>query len=141
MLQVQGQGYVFVSQFHPVIDLLRTNAEKLNASIDDQPLIDNQWYKVTKQVMNQCCHVLRNKVLSKVSTRDMNDFSVQLHRIGSADWVDNSLIEELHTTISAGVDLQNRTDPKHRANYISAALAKPYSWTARIRVKYEINTA
>lgn len=143
VLQVQGQSYVFVSQYHPVIDLLRTNAEKLNASIDDQPLIDNQWYKVTKQVMNQCCHVLRNKVLSKVSTRDMNDFSVQLHRIGTNDWVDHSIIEEIHSAIPADVDLINQQNPdlKHRSQYISAALNKPYNWTARIRVKYEINTA
>jgi hypothetical protein len=29
--------------------------EHMNADIDTQPLIDDQWFKVTKQVMSNCC--------------------------------------------------------------------------------------
>ena len=43
VLNVQGEGFVFVSKTHPVIDLLRANTDVLNADIDSQPLIDDQW--------------------------------------------------------------------------------------------------
>ena len=43
VLNVQGEGFVFVSKHHPVIDLLRANKDVLNADIDSQPLIDDQW--------------------------------------------------------------------------------------------------
>lgn len=139
VLQVVGQPYVFVSQHHPVIDLLRTNADKLNARIDDQPLIDGEWYKVTKQVMGQCCNVLRSKVLNKVSTRDMNDFVVQLHRIGSSDWISKDVMNELQSKLSVEEELHPSTSPYHKKNIMEKMTSKVYNWTARIKVKYEIN--
>jgi hypothetical protein len=45
VLNVQGEGFVFVSKTHPVIDLLRANKDVLNADIDSQPLIDDQWVR------------------------------------------------------------------------------------------------
>ena len=139
VLQVVGQPYVFVSQNHPVIDLLRTNADKLNARIDDQPLIDGEWYKVTKQVMGQCCNVLRSKVLNKVSTRDMNDFVVQLHRIGSSDWVGKDVMHELASKLSVADELNPSGSTHHKSKILEKMTSKPYQFTARIRVKYEIN--
>ena len=44
-LNVQGESFVFVSKTHPVIDLLRANKDVLNADIDSQPLIDDQWVR------------------------------------------------------------------------------------------------
>lgn len=69
VLNVQGENFVFVSKAHPVIDLLRLNKEILNADIDDQPLIDDQWYKVTKQVMSTCCQQLKVALKTKVLGR------------------------------------------------------------------------
>lgn len=137
VLDVAGQNYVFVDQAHPVVELLRTNAEKLNASIDSQPLIDNRYYKVTKQVMSQCCQVLRNKVLSKISTRDMNNFCLQLHRIEATDWIDHDLIHEMHTRLHVN---EHKLGSEARLEHFNSMMQKPYSWTARIRIKYEINT-
>lgn len=138
VLDVAGQNYVFVDQSHPVVDLLRTNAEKLNASIDNQPLIDNRYYKVTKQVMSQCCQVLRSKVLSKISTRDMNNFCLQLHRIEATEWTDSSLFRELHTRLTPN---EHSFDRDARLRQFTNMTHKPYSWSARIRIRYEINTA
>ena len=45
VLNVQGESFVFVSKNHPVIDLLRANKDVLNADIDSQPLIDDQWVR------------------------------------------------------------------------------------------------
>ena len=86
VLQVAGQPYLFVSQSYPVIELLRDNAEHLNTDILQQPLIDGEQYKLTKQVMGTCCATLRTKLLNKVSTCDLNNFSVQIHSLGNKDW-------------------------------------------------------
>ena len=66
VLDVAGQQFTFVDENHPVIELQRQNKEMLNANIDEQPKIDGQWFKITKQVFGTCCQTLRNKVLSKV---------------------------------------------------------------------------
>ena len=99
VLNVQGENFVFVSKAHPVIDLLRLNKEILNADIDDQPLIDDQWYKVTKQVMSTCCQQLKTKVLSRVGTVDLNQLSMQIHRLDGIHWLEMSENDELFSKI------------------------------------------
>lgn len=86
VLNIDRQPYVFVDKNHPVVEMLRLNKDVLNADIDKQQLIDGQYYKVTKQVMNSMCTAIRQKVLSKVSTRDLNNFQVQLHRMDGKAW-------------------------------------------------------
>jgi len=137
VLQVSGQQYLFVSQNHPVIELLRQNASHLNADISEQPLIDGEWYKITKQVMGTCCSTLRTKVLSKVSTRDLNNFSVQIHRIGNKDWNTITANDEI---ISAIPDhIINLNSEEAIGTHIQAIMKRQYSFTARIEMQYEVN--
>lgn len=135
VLEVQGQSFLFVSQHHPVVELLANNAEMLNAKITDQPLIDGEWYKITKQVMSTCCGILRNKVLNKVSTRDLNNFAIQIHRLGHKDWIGCTNNDELlshipdHVHMSAvGTDI---------TAHLSGLQKRPYSYTVRLEVQYE----
>ena len=37
------QNYLFMSKNQPVVEILRTNKEILNADIDKKPLIDQEW--------------------------------------------------------------------------------------------------
>ena len=137
VLQVSGQQYLFVSQNHPVIELLRQNASHLNADISEQPLIDGEWYKITKQVMGTCCSTLRTKVLSKVSTRDLNNFSVQIHRIGNKDWNTITANDEI---ISAIPDhIINLNSEEAISTHIQNIMKRQYSFTARIEMQYEVN--
>ena len=99
MLQVNGQPYLFVSQTHPVIELLKQNADMLNADISSQPLIDSEWYKLTKQVMSTCCNTPKTKVLNHVSSRDLNNFFVQIHRVNKGDWSNITTNDEIMSTI------------------------------------------
>jgi len=137
VLQVSGQPYLFVSQTHPVIDLLRQNAAHLNADISQQPLIDGEWYKITKQVMGTCCATLRTKVLSKVSTRDLNNFSVQIHRIGNKDWNNITANDEIISTIPDNILNQNSEEAI--SAHIQNIMKRQYSFTARIEMQYEVN--
>lgn len=43
---------MFVDCAHPVIALLRNNAELLGSNIDEQQLVQDRWHTVSKQVMN-----------------------------------------------------------------------------------------
>jgi len=138
VLQVSGQPYLFVSQSHPVVELLRDNAEHLNADISEQPLIDGEWYKITKQVMSTCCGTLRTKVLNKVSTRDLNNFSVQIHRIGNKDWNNITSHDELVSAIPD--DVMNKADNQEEiARHLQGLMKRQYSWTARLELQYEVH--
>jgi len=75
--------------------LLRVNKDILNTDIDTHALIDDQWLKITKQVMHTCCTQLKSKVLSKVGTCDLNSLSLQISRLGGAEWMDISKNDEL----------------------------------------------
>ena len=79
------------------------NKHVLNADIDQQPLIDNQWFKVMKQVMSTCCNHLRKVVLNKVSTMDLNNLTLQIARLDNAKWVDYSTEDELMLQLPANL--------------------------------------
>lgn len=153
VLNVQGESFVFVSKTHPVIDLLRLNKDILNADIDMQPLIDDQWLKVTKQVMATCCQQLKTKVLNKVGTCDLNQLSVQLSRMDGIHWVELSENDELFSKIPAHLTTQalrneNVTDhewmetqEKLKHEFTAAAnmlIKKPFSFHARIQLEFEL---
>lgn len=138
VLSVNGQPYVFVSQNHPAIELLRQNVDILNSNIDNMPKIDGEWYKITRQVMSTCCQTLRNKVLSKVSTRDLNNFTVQLHRVGKTGWLNEHYNEhELLRAIPHEV-MASKSD-EAISNSLDTVFKKPYSYMTRLEVVYEVN--
>ena len=138
VMEVKNCPYVFVHKSHPMIALLRVNKNLLGADIEEQVPMDNQWYKVTRQVLSSCCSMLRNKVLSRVSTRDLNQFCVQLHRLGEANWDDLGDGSEL---LSDFVHNPGWTDEESKfaeTRYMEAMLKKPCTYTARIELEYEI---
>ena len=140
VLNVQGEGFVFVSQHHPVIALLKKNVDVLNADITQQPLIDGEWYKVAKQVMAGCCQQLRERVLKNVSARDLNNFSLQIHRLGNKEWTDFTSNSEIMSILPDEMSrAEHNGDQADLSRSISHILAKPYDFSARIEVTYEVN--
>ena len=137
VLQVNGQSYIFVSQHHPVVALLHQNAEHLNADISQQQLIDGEWYKITRQVMSTCCATLRSQVLSKVSSRDLNNFSVQIHRIGNKEWNDIKANDELLSLIPDHI--MDSGDQVQISAAVKGILKRQFSFTARMELQYEVN--
>lgn len=136
VLQVNNQQYIFVHQDHPVIQVLRINRELINADIDQQAKIDNEWYKITRQVFSTCCQELRQRVLNKVSTRDMNQFGVQIERIGKHNWTDYSHGDEIMSTLDQA--LLKRNDQQEIASEIEAKIKQPCSYCMRLEVQYEV---
>jgi hypothetical protein len=136
VLDVAGESYVFVSKNHPAIKVLRSNKDKLKQNIDEQPLIDNEWYKVSRQVMAACTQQLRQKVLNKVNTRDLNNFTVQLHRIGNKDWTSLNAHDEITSAVPNEVLWTD--DPDKITKHVGRIMATPYSFSARIELTYEV---
>ena len=130
VLNVENNPWVFVHQDHPVISLLRHNAGLIGCQIDDQPKIDGQWYKVTRQVLAACCSTLRSNVLNKVTSNDLNLFQIQIKRLNAESW------DEMNTDIEAAL-----SNPVLSPEEGERFLTTPYSYTARIQIKYEIQTA
>lgn len=60
---IEGDACFFVEENHPVIDLLKSNEQELGISIDKYPRKDGKYVKVSPQVMEHCCEVLRRKVM------------------------------------------------------------------------------
>jgi hypothetical protein len=129
IMEVKGCPYVFVSQGHPAINLLRANSDLLGQDIDSQQKIDGEWFKVSRQVVMQCCKTLRNDVLDKEQNCDLNTIQLQLHRFQNVPWT------SLPTTALMGQNSPNAE--KHKSEYIDT-LMKPCMYMARIELVYEI---
>jgi hypothetical protein len=125
VLHVDNNPWVFVHETHPVVALLRHNASLIGCKIDDQPKIDTEWYKVTRQVLSACCQTLRTKVLSKVTSHDLNLFQVQIKRLNAETWDDMNDLD--HT-------------PHLSKEEASSFITSKYSYLARLQIKYEIQT-
>ena len=157
VLNVSGESFVFVSKKHPVIDLLRVNKDILNADIDTHALIDDQWLKITKQVMHTCCTQLKSKVLSKVGTCDLNSLSLQISRLDGAEWIDISQNDELFSLLPPSVttarapqtsfendDAKQKYDNaqmlrQEQLNQEQHALhSKHFSFHCRLELQYEV---
>lgn len=130
-MEVRNHPVVFVDVGHPVIALLRHNADLLGCNIDEQELVQGRWHTVSKQVMTACCKTLRDKVLSRVTTMDLNAFQVQLHRLNCERWNDLGLGEHAPGIADAGTD-----EAKMKEVY-DKATSQPCSFMARWRVTYK----
>jgi hypothetical protein len=130
-MEVRNHPVVFVDVGHPVIALLRNNAELLGSNIDEQQLVQDRWHTVSKQVMTACCNTLRNKVLSRVTTMDLNAFQVQLHRLNRERWNDIGLGEHVPGMTEAGMD-ETKVQEMH-----DKAVSQPCSFMARWKVTYK----
>ena len=137
VLPVNGTQYHFVSHNHPVIEVLRHNQQILNGNIDDYPKIDGEWYKISKPVFQTCCKALRSKILSKVSTRDLNNFSIQISRLNNSGWCSQKLDEEIASTMPQDVFLNGKEEVLN--NYNTLITKRPYTFSARIEVTYEVH--
>ena len=67
VLRVANPNYVLVHENHPVISLLKANAEFLGTEINDDMRINGEWIKVSKLVLTTCCNTLKSNVLNKIA--------------------------------------------------------------------------
>lgn len=138
VLEVKNCPYLFVKDSHPVIDVLRDNRDLIGSDIDTHQKIDNEWFKVSRQVHHECCDALKKKVLSKLSTYDLNYFCVNFERVGRQDWMDIgdgavalASMKPPNTTDAQQIELQQQ---QHMDDF----LTKEYHYNARLELTYEL---
>lgn len=138
VVPVNGQPFVFIDCDHPVISLLRHNSHLIGCDIDTQKRMDDKYFKIAKQVLQGCCETLRRKVLSKVTSHDLNTLSVQIHRIDAESWEDlqDGTVAMRSFKVKAGLSAEEEQEAqrKHLRNFTST----PYTYMARIKIRYEL---
>jgi hypothetical protein len=122
VLPVANANYVFVHENHPVISLLKANADLLGSEINDERRIDGEWFKVSKTVLSTCCSTLKSKVLNKIAFNNLMDFNVSLKRLDAKEWTQDS-------DILSEASLKN-------PNIID----QPCSFMARLEMTYELQS-
>jgi hypothetical protein len=137
VLKVPNCPYVFVHEAHPVINLLRMNKHLLGVDIDTTEKMDGQWFKITQPLMASSCETLRSKILSKIETKDLNSFQLQLHRIGGVDWSHVTNTDALMTfnPHPSWTPAETKTNLQaHQKNFGE----KPSVFMARLHLVYEL---
>ncbi len=76
VLKIPGVPYVFVHENHPVIHLLRINKNMVGVDVDSQEKMDNAWIKVTSSLFDSSCEAIKNRILARIKTHDLNDLTV-----------------------------------------------------------------
>lgn len=75
VLEVPNCAYVFVHENHPVVNLLRINKHIVGVDIDDQPRMDGQWLKITKNLFDSSCDTIKTKILRNIKQENLNNIS------------------------------------------------------------------
>lgn len=139
VLNMPACPFVFINEKHPVVNLLRINSETLGVNIDAQQKMDDEWYKVSRPLMETCCDTIKNKVLKDITPheKDLTSLCVQLHRLGGADWshIDSS---DLLQTFVPDPSWDNVTLKANMSGAERNFTEKPGVFLARLHLEYEI---
>ena len=138
VLSVNNQPTVFVDLAHPVCAVLRANAHLIGCDIDSQKKMNNQYVRISRQVLSTCCDTLRKKILNKTRTYDLNTFSVQIHRIDAENWEemgDGSMAMQ-SLKLKAGISPEEEEEAKRK--HLRRFVSTPYTYSCRLRLRYEL---
>lgn len=144
MLPVPAENYCFVAKHHPVVEVLHNNRDMIKRDILEMPLIDNQWYKISRPVFDAACRALKQDILSNVNTCDLNLFSVQIHRLQNREWGNFSESDkmEMMTQVPLHVMTPYASEPESMAKaareHIEVLMRKPFEIHCRFEVVFEI---
>jgi hypothetical protein len=138
VMHTNNQAYCFIDKEHPAVPVLRYNAHLIGCDVDAQKKVEGTWIKVSKQVLKVCCDTIREKVLAKMKTYDLNTLSLQIHRINAVGW------EDLGdgTVAMSNFKLKSSWTPEEedtaKRNHLRKFTSTPYTYAARIKIKYEV---
>ena len=138
IMHIHNHPVVFIDCMHPVVSILRANEHLLGCKIDSQKMMDGKFYRISRQVLKTCCDTLRQKVLNKMNTYDLNTLSLQINRINATGWEDLGDGSQA----MAGFKLKSSWTPEEeenaKRNHLRKFTSTPYTYMARIKIKYEV---
>ena len=89
-------------------------------------------------MFNTCCSALRSRILQKVATRDLNNLTVQIHRLHNKDWTSIINSNDLLNTVPAEVLATDNAD--QITNFIKTLTRQQHALNMRLELTYEIQT-
>jgi hypothetical protein len=138
VMPLNNQSVVFLDAEHPAVAVLRSNQKLIGVDIDSMKKIDNTWYKITRPVLTACCDAIRQKILNKIQTHDLNTLSVQIHRLHASGWEDlgDGTIAMQDFKLKAGLSEEEIEAAKRE--HMRKFTSTPYSYMARLKIRYEL---
>lgn len=61
------EHHVYVDKNHPAVDLLRCNKEIVGVNVDQLPLMDGRFLKMSKNIFEACCETIVSQVMTWVT--------------------------------------------------------------------------
>ena len=138
VMDAPNQPWVFVNKDHPAIGLLLHNQEMLGCQLDKQPLVEGEWYKLSRYVMSTCCQTIRSKVLSKIVSQDLNMLTIQAHRIDADSWDDLGDGSLALQGFAPRHDWSEEETKAAKAHHLHQFLETPCHYFARVMLEYEV---
>jgi hypothetical protein len=99
------------------------------------PLLLDQ---VQKTTFSTCCNTIRHKVLNKISTRNLNDFSLEVSRVGTRDWLDLQEGEDALASFKPPPGATSKEIADLEAKHLEEFLDQKCSYHARLEVTFEV---
>ena len=138
IMHVNNHPVVFIDCQHPVVSILRANAHLIGCDIDSQKKIEGTWFKISKQVLKTCCDTLRQKVLNKMTTYDLNTLGLQINRLNSNGWEDFGDGSQAMAGFKIKAGWTPEEEETAKRNHLRKFTSTPYTYMARIKIKYEV---
>ena len=94
-------------------------------------------YKVTRDLMTECCTKLKTEILNNMDNKDLSSFKMQLHRIDGNEWADvNSA--DMMVTFSPLPHWTEKETQSAFARHEETFVHKPCYFSARVALEYEL---
>ena len=139
--QFPNQNFVFVHLNHPAVGVLRFNQGELGCDVEKMERIENDWVKVAKPAFDRCCTALRQKVLDRQLTQDLNTFNMQLHRLDAPAWDDYGDGSISLHGLQANPLWSEEESTRAKESHMKAFLHTPRNYIGRLEIEYEIPRA
>ena len=138
ILHVNNHPVVFIETGHPVVSILRANCHLIGCDIDSQKKMDGKYFKISRQLLKTCCDTLRQKVLNKITTYDLNTLSLQIHRLNATGWEDLGDGSLAMSGLKLKANWTPEEEENAKRNHLRKFTSTPYTYMARIKIKYEV---
>ena len=122
IMTIPNENYVFVDKSHPLIDMIRENAELLHIDLEGATLLENRWFKIDKEVADRCLNDLERELITNLPLFDFTDFSANITRPFFLDFDDGS--EVLENVSSQNTQIKNKI--LNQQNHLSVVLEISY---------------
>lgn len=94
--------------------------------------------QIQKETFATVCNTLRSRVLNKVPSKNLNDFAVELHRIGTRDWLDLQDGEDALASFAAPANATPEERQRLEARHLEDFCEQRCSYHARLEITFEV---